>query len=158
MRNIILFILLLCSTSLFSKEVKDRLVLDKFELGLDDFNSIKNKVPTTELDIYQFKDNVMRLSYDNFRYKSNHCKIVLLLVDNKLYGVRYYPLSDRSYDKYINFLNKNYNICSKHNDNDYWFNSDIEIHYEMIVRAEWLDSFVLYDSELLKKYPQYRNF
>lgn len=105
------------------------------------------------------KRNLNRgLSYDNFRYKSNHCKIVLLLVDNKLYGVRYYPLSDRSYDKYINFLNKNYNICSKHNDNDYWFNSDIEIHYEMIVRAEWLDSFVLYDSELLKKYPQYRNF
>ena len=36
--------------------------------------------------------------------------------------------------------------------------SDIEIYYELIPKGEWLDSFVHYDSELLKKYPQYKNF
>lgn len=164
MKNIILSILLFCSVSLYSKESKERLVLDKFELGLDDFNSIKNKIKTNELNIWQYENqDIIKLTYNNYYYKLGYCKLgycklVLLLVDNKLYGVRYSTLNDRSYDKYIKYLNKEYNICSRNGDSDFWFNSDIEIYYELIPKGEWLDSFVHYDSELLKKYPQYKNF
>jgi hypothetical protein len=80
----------------------------------------------------------------------------LVFVDNSLYSVRYYVSTENQYQRYKKKLYKTYNVL--HYQGEYsWFNKHITIEYDMGGDNE-LESFVHYDTKLLEKYPQYKDF
>lgn len=129
-------------------ENTDKTVLDKFVFKTDNFETILKK--TKPDNIYK-GENYIKLIYNNF-YKS---KVEVLLVNDNIYSIRYYPL-DKNFEKYKKHLNIKYNIFQKGVE-QYWFNQFLDIKYNLN-NQDWTESFIHYDSELLKKYPQYKDF
>lgn len=135
---------------------QDTKILGKFELGKDSLESLVKKIDIDELNLYtEFDGNneydVVR--YDFYKYNKERVKIVLFLVNNKLYGVRYYPKDDqKSVNSYRQYLGVAYKKYPK--DDDTWVSPSVMVHRE--IDGNYDESFVHYDVKLLVKHPQYR--
>jgi hypothetical protein len=156
MKTLLSILLLFLTTNVFSQGYKERTVLKNFMLYYDSEKTIKNKTNFNELNSYDYglNDNVIKITIDEYMYKQQACKIVLLLVNNDLYAVKYIPKNEKRCLKYEKILNTEYNI-EEQNNSSHWFNSSIEIYLEEDGNGE--KSFIHYDIELVKKYPQYKN-
>ena len=74
------------------------------------------------------------------------------MVNNRLYGVRFYPKDDVNYiKKYRQYLSTTFKTYPK--DNDAWITDKVVVHREMDGNYE--ESFVHYDVKLFVKYPEY---
>lgn len=90
MKNLLVALFLLFSLSSFSQNIKERTVLEKFVLGVDSIESVQNKVDISEYNIYEcVEPNGIKTS--KITYFSNLESFTLLLVNDTLYGVKYYP-------------------------------------------------------------------
>lgn len=165
MKNLLVILIMLLSFNSFSQiDIKAKTVLSKFILGFDTEKTLKEKIDMNGLNSYDFDDvnKITRITLDEYFYKQRAVKVVLLLVNNDLYGVKYYPKNENTYQKYLNLLDKNYNRLNvQGSDYESWFNSYIEIFYELDptdINGNFDEYFIHYDSELLKKYPQYKTF
>jgi hypothetical protein len=150
---LMLFCLLFSLNSFSQKDAKAKTVLNKFILGYDNEKTLKEKVDMNELNYYSFDNDVTRITLNEYVYKQRTIKVVLLLIDNNLYGVRYYPKNDKMLFKYQDYLDKNFE--SKFIKQE-WHNNYIQVNYD--IDGNYNESFVHYDIELLKKYPQYKDF
>jgi len=137
-------------------------VLNLYFVGFDSMEQIKEKSNFDELNVYSDELNgnhIDRITLNNQIYKNRSCKIVMLLVNNTLYGVQYYPLKDRTYYMYIKVLDNKYHKTDSWNYNlseVEWANNTLVITKELSGTYE--DYFTHYNKEMLKKYPQYKNF
>lgn len=151
-------LLLLVNISLlgYSQSMKSRTVLNKFVLGYDSERSLSDKVGFDELSVYYEYDGKAELSkitIDQYQYKMGVVKVELILINDELYSVRYYPNNDRAFQRYVKYLNTEFNILGYVRQS--WFNEVVEINYE--IDGNYNESFVHYYIPLLKKYPQYKN-
>jgi hypothetical protein len=154
MKNLLfLFVMLLSLNSFSQKDAKDKTVLNKFILGYDSEKTLKEKCDITELSYHEFDGNVTKITLNEHIYKQRSVKVILLLVNDNLYGVRFYPKNDKMLVKYEEYLDTNFE--SKFTKQE-WHNNYIQIDYEM--DGNYDESFVHYDIALLKKYPQYKDF
>lgn len=173
MKYILLLLVFFCSANIYSQDIK---ILDEFILGKDSIESISRKIKINELNIYtqNFGNLILqKITYDKFNYKANKNKIILILVNNKLYSIRFYPKTDDLYLKYLNYLNTNYKIYDIKDrkikiPNDKNFNNKIWVHTKVLIEFDdmqyddidnkYIQSFIHYDVKLLVKYPDYKNF
>lgn len=140
-----------------SQNNKDRTVLNNFILGIDNSSTITKKIQIDELNVefeYDGVAEVTKITTDQYLYKGTICKISLLLVDDNLYAVQYYPKNDKKIENYRKMLWTKYNVLDQ-SQNHFWFNSYIEVKYNEDGNNE--ASFIHYDLKLLKKYPQYKD-
>lgn len=152
---LIVLVLLISSTTIFAQSfhIKEKTVLNKFVLGFDSEQSLINKgIEIDELNKTEM-DDITIIRIKEHQYKLYINTVVLVLVDNTLYSVRYYPRTDKRIEKYMTFLDTKYNTYFS---KQIWFNQFIEIEYD--VDGNENESFIHYDSGLLKKYPQYKDF
>jgi len=157
MKQILLVLLLILSTSVFSQTLKNKTVLGKFVLGYDTEKSLSEKIGFDEINIdyeYDGKAEITFIRINEYMYKFNAVKIVLVLINDDLYSVRYYPKNDKNFYKYRKYLSTEYNIMSKNIEKS-WFNKYIEVDYDM--DGNYDESFIHYYIPLLNKYPQYKN-
>lgn len=153
---ILVSIFLVVFGSIRSATAQDVKILNKFELGKDSLETLVKKIDIDELNLYtEFDGNneydIIR--YDFYKYNKDRVKIVLFLVNNRLYGVRYYPKDDiNAVNWYRQYLGTVYKKYPK--DDDTWVSPKVMIHRE--IDGNFDESFVHYDVKLLVKYPQYR--
>lgn len=153
---ILVSVFLMVLGSIKNASAQDVKIMGKFELGKDSLETLVKKIDIDELNLYtEFDGNneydIIR--YDYYKYNRDRVKIVLFLVNNKLYGVRYYPkdnvISVTQYRQYLNVFYKKYP-----KDDDTWMTPNVVVHRE--IDGNYEESFVHYDAKLLTKYPQYR--
>jgi len=158
----ILFGILLISASIFlesyiPKNTKDRTVLNNFILGVDNSSTLSKKIQLDELNVEFEYDGIVeitKITSDHYLYRGSLCKVSLLLINDNLYAIQYYPKNDNRSEKYRNMLWTKYNVLDQ-NQNHFWFNCCIEIKYNEDDNND--KSFIHYDLNLLKKYPQYKD-
>lgn len=147
----VIFVLIL--NLLYSQNLNDRRVLDRFILGIDNEKSICDKANIDELNIYYEYDGkfeIAVITIKDYFYKSHRCEIVLILIDDKLYSLRYYPITDKMLYKYEDILYSKYNSYTIKQE---WFNKHIYIKKD--IDANFNESYIHYDIQLMKNYPQY---
>ena len=152
---LIILILLVCATPIFAQHyhIKEKTVLNEFVLGFDTEKSLADKgIEIDELNKIVM-DDVTIIRIKEYQYRINISTVVLVLVNNHLFSVRYYPRTDKRIVKYMTFLDTKYNTYFN---KQAWFNQFVEIEYDVDGNED--ESFVHYDSGLLKKYPQYKDF
>ena len=126
-------------------QIKSRTVLDKFILGLDTYESLNNKILIPNLEIYGLDhDTVKAISIKNKSIKKYIGNVLLVLVNDTLYGVKYYP-DDRNVEKYYNHLNDYYESDSI----DEWHNEYILIRYNL--DTNFKESFTHYDKVMYRQ-------
>lgn len=190
MKNLLFVILLVLCSSVYSQNIKGRTVLDYFILGVDSIESIQEKIDFPEYNVYEciYPDGVngTRIMYD----LPNLVRINILLLNDTLYAIQYYPYyyniadelnnikddwskgllsksrlekliskteksgkkTEELVSKYKNYLNIKYNA---YDTNSHWFNSDVEIYYD--VDGNEMKSFIHYDYKMMKKYHKYKD-
>ena len=153
MKKILLILLILISNTLYSSELIYK-VLDAFVLG----DSIENVLPLIKVDslLTQFdNDNKLdKIVVNNFYFNKNYVKIVLLFVNDRLYGVRYYPINDKEFYKYLKYLDR---ICKVYSRYKVWnYYDKILIEYDLIEKF-FIDTYKHYDADMVLKYPDYKN-
>ena len=158
-KNLMLFVIIfLCVGNVFSQfDIKSRTVLNKFVLGYDNEKTLSQKVEFDELSVYTDYDGkceVTKITLTEYMYKLNAVKVVLLLVDDNLYGVRFYPKNDKMVMKYESILNST--IYNSYFTKKEWFNKYVIIYYN--IDGNFEESYVHYDVNLLRKFPQYMDF
>lgn len=150
MKKILLILLILISNTLYSSEMIYR-VLDVFVLG----DSIENVLPLIKVDslITQYdNDNKLdKVVVNDFYFNKNSVKVVLLFVNNRLYGVRYYPINDKEFYKYLKYLDRIFKVYSRYKIWNYY--DRILIEYDMIEKG-FIDTFKHYDVDMILKYPK----
>jgi hypothetical protein len=156
MKKILLLLFVTCSLNVFSQvDAKSKTVLKDFVLGYDSEKSlIKKGIDINEVNTTEFKeDEVTIVRLDQYFYGKD---VSLVFVNHTLFSVRYYVYTEGQYERYKNKLYKSYNVL--HYEGEYsWFNKYISIEYNLGADNE-PESFVHYDSNLLKKYPQYKDY
>lgn len=163
MKKLILLLFVISTLSLNAQSTKERKVLNKYILGVDDVETIKFKIKKYYEDwkISDWTDNETNdkltfISSDKYNQRIDTEKYRFVFINNKLFSVAYYLISDKKYDRYKDKLYKTYNV--QHYQGEYsWFNEYVSIEYVSGEDNE-PESFVHYDSGLLKKYPQYKYF
>lgn len=199
MKKILLLLFVILSTTVFSQN-KDKTILGCFVLGVDSFPNTLNNINISEYDVYEAVDyvgNLKKVVVNNFRYKGSDCRLILLFINNKLYGVRYYPspfnftynlrelkqqynngeIIDNEYYReymylskkmnrydnrlrsYVKYLDTHFNkmqIMGSCNSIGKYFNSHITIEFD--IDGNYDESFIHYSTELMGKYPQFKNF
>lgn len=156
MKKLLLIIFVGISIMGYSQSIKSRTVLNKFILGYDNEKTLSEKIQFDELNIYYEYDGaneITKITLDQYDYKLATVKIILIIINDELYSVRYYPKTDKAFQRYIKYLNTEFNILGYVKQK--WDNESIEIIYE--IDGEFQESFVHYYLPLLKKYPQYKN-
>ena len=155
------------------KKDNDRIVLDNFIIGEDNFEKSYKNFGFNEF-IVENEDSITILFGEGFHSDLGDCKLELIIVKDILYKVRYYPclldydkellnntLSDKQLNKLkrerrkcynnikntIEYLNKNYIVL---NNNKEWENDFISIKIEYDKKG--LVYFNFYDKELYKNY------
>lgn len=154
--SIIMFLFL--STNIFSQGLKERTVLNNFILWYDNEETIKEKTHFNELNYYEYdsSDKIVKIRLNEYMYKQQVCNVVLTIINNELYSVEYVPKNDKRCEKYIRKLNSTkYNLKYQGGKFINWFNSYVEIYLDEDGNGQ--KYFIHYDSELLKKYPQYKD-
>jgi hypothetical protein len=163
MKKILFLVVFLGITnSVFSQFYYESKVLNLFFVGFDTEWQLKQKADLSELNVYSDNMNgheVKRIILNDYMYKNKSCKVVLFLVDDVLYGVQYYPLRDKPFEKYVKLLNGKYDkTTSWKNDSGEveWSNNSLLILQKLT--GDYTDYFVHYNKGMLIKYPQYKNF
>lgn len=190
MKKLLLFLLFFLLILTLSAQDNQRTVLYNYNLGVDTYQSIQDKVNFSDFDSYfeyDGKAEVAVITCFDYFYRLKDAKLTFKFVNDVLYSVRYYPhvlnynneikllqsqllkneisekeyyksifklkqkdqTSDENLSKYITILNTKYKIRYY---NQEWYNDNVIIRYELIDNEE---SFIHYDSKLLKKYPDY---
>lgn len=153
MKKLLVILFILVSNTLCANDIAYK-VLDVFILG----DSIQNVLPLVKVDslITQYdNDNKLdKVIVNNFYFNKNSVKIVLLFVNNRLYGVRYYPINDKEFYKYLNYLDRICKIYSRYRIWNYY--NRILIEYDMIEKG-FVDTYKHYDVNMVLKYPDYKN-
>lgn len=155
MKKLILFLFVISSLNVFSQvEAKSKTVLKDFVLGYDSEKSlVKKGLDINEINTTEFNDSITIVRMDQYFYGKD---VVLVFVANTLYSVRYYVYTTGQYDRYISRLYKTYNVL--HYQGEYsWFNKYVTIKYDVGDDNE-PESFVHYDTKMLEKYPQFKDF
>jgi hypothetical protein len=149
MKNVLFLVFIFISVNVYSQEK----IFNKFVLGVDSIESISNKIDINfELNVdteYDGKVETDKITY----YQVYNGRFVLLLINNKLFGVKFYPDNDKIYYKHLKLLNSKYE--TKMIDKA-WYNSKTLILYHMDNNYD--EAFVYYDIKMLEKYPEYKNF
>lgn len=149
MKNVFLLMFIFFSVNLYSQET----IFNKFVLGVDSIESISKKIDINyELNVDTEYDGVVETDKITY-YQVYNGKFVLLLIDNKLFGVKFYPDNDKLFYKHLKLLNKRYEIRML---DKAWFTSKMLIVYYM--DKDYNEAFVYYDIKLLDKYSKYREF
>jgi len=136
-------------------------VLNRFYVGFDNEKKIKDDLNYNDLQEYSLfnKADLKLIRFNGYMYKNQACNIVLLLVDDVLYGVQYYPLRDSRLLNYISMLDKNFKKETNWKNplaEVVWTNDVLVIYKEMT--DDYREYFIHYNKEMLKKYPQYKDF
>ena len=158
MKKILLFILLIISTSTFSQNQK-AILYNNFTLGIDKYEDIQNKVGFSDFDSYfeyDGKAEVAVITCVDYFYRLRDAKLTFKFVDDVLYSVSYFPegknqTKQKNLDRYFLELNQKYKIRYTKQE---WYNDFITIKY--IVDKNNIEYFIHYDNNLLKKYPDYQ--
>lgn len=91
MKNLLFVIFLSLCSSVYSQNIKGRTVLDYFILGVDSIESIQEKIDFPEYNVYEciYPDGVKgtRINVD----LPNLVKLNILLLNDTLYAIQYYP-------------------------------------------------------------------
>lgn len=149
MKSILLLIFIFFSVNIYSQEK----FLSRFELGVDSIESISKKIDINyDLNVdteYDGKVEIDRITY----YQVYNGKFVLLLINNKLFSIKFCPENDKIFYKHLKLLNTRYEVRMI---DKAWYNYKILILYHM--DDKYNESFVYYDIKLLEKYPEYRDF
>lgn len=158
-RTILLITMIMLTLGFMEKlKAQDVKILNKFELGKDSLESLVKKIDIDELNLnteFDGNNEYDVIRYDFYKYNKERVRIVLLLVNNRLYGVRFYPKDNDDYvNRYRQYLNVTYKKYPK--DDDTWLSSKVMVHRE--IDGNFDESFVHYDVKLLVKYPQYKDF
>ena len=103
----ILFGILLISASIFlesyiPKNTKDRTVLNNFILGVDNSSTLSKKIQLDELNVEFEYDGIVeitKITSDHYLYRGSLCKVSLLLINDNLYAIQYYPKNDNRSEK-----------------------------------------------------------
>lgn len=149
MKNVFLLMFIFFSVNLYSQET----IFNKFVLGVDSIESISKKIDINyELNVDTEYDGVVETDKITY-YQVYNGKFVLLLIDNKLFGVKFYPDNDKLFYKHLKLLNKRYEIRML---DKAWITSKMLIVYYM--DKDYNEAFVYYDIKLLDKYSKYREF
>lgn len=155
MKKILLFILLIVSTSFFSQNNQKAILYNNFTLGIDKYKEIQDKVGFSDFDSYfeyDGKKEVAIITCVDYFYRLREAKLTFKFVDDVLYSVMYYPegknqTKEKNLHRYFLELNRKYKV--RHT-NQEWYNDFITIKY---INNEY---FIHYDNNLLKKYPDYQ--
>lgn len=145
-----------CSLNVFSQVERElKTVLKDFVLGYDSENSlIKKGIEINDVNTVRFDGSLTIVRLLEYDYTKD---VVLVFVNHTLYSVRYYVHTNNQYERYKNKLYKTYNV--QHYQGEYsWFNKYVLIEYNLDSDDNWSESFIHYDIELLKKYPQFKDF
>lgn len=93
MKKILLILLVILSGTVFAQNLKDKTVLGHFVLGVDSFDNVLVRNNIAEYNVYEVVDvaNIKKITLNEYRYNGSNCRIILLFVNDLLYGLRYYP-------------------------------------------------------------------
>lgn len=153
---ILVSVFLMVLGSIKNATAQDVKILNKFDLGKDSLETLVKKIDIDELNLYTEFDGINEydiIRYDFYKYNKERVKIILFLVNNKLYGVRFYPKDNvNSINQYRQYLSSVYKKYPK--DDDTWVTPKVVVHRE--IDGNFEESFVHYDAKLIIKYPQYR--
>lgn len=163
MRPLAVFVfgMLIVLTSYSITSSKPTKVLGKFVLNQDGMQRLNELLKLDELNVYEFcgyNDHIKRIIVNDHIYMGKRCKIVLLLVNDVLYGVQYYP-SDKDYYRYVKRLNRCFSRTTSYvvdRKEVEWFNDDVIVRKGLTGKYE--DYFVHYSKRMLKRYPDYKDF
>ena len=133
-------------------------ILGAFHVGYDTENVVRQNISAENQIVFEMHDNenvVKIIRFEGFVYKSHSCNVEVLLVNNTLHSVTYYPRRDKDVAKYIEFLNKNFDKNWMYSDsNSAWDNNTVLITLNLDPKYE--EYFCHYSKEMLTKYPQYK--
>lgn len=160
-KTLILLVFLLFTILAFGQHYSESKVLNKFYIGFDTEKNVKKDLNYDELQEYNFSDvdNLKLIRLNGYIYKNQSCDIVMLFVNDILYGIQYYPKKDNRILNYISNLNKNYKIeigWKNPLSEVVWSNNSLIIYKEMTANYE--EYFIHYNKDMLLKYPKYKNF
>jgi len=130
--------------------MKNISVLNHFYIGLDNEERLIPKIDfnTIIVDIiYDKKIIVKKITVDDYFYKGRKCKVIFLLINDVLVGVKYYPPKN-GVEKYIKIIQK---IFDKNIENQ-WVKENV------VINLDTLGVFNHYISYLPTKYPDYLDF
>lgn len=92
MKNVLFLVFIFISVNVYSQEK----IFNKFVLGVDSIESISNKIDINfELNVdteYDGKVETDKITY----YQVYNGRFVLLLINNKLFDVKFYPDNDKN--------------------------------------------------------------
>lgn len=166
MKKIVLF-LLLCPLYLFSQTVNDKVIFNKYIVGVDNIKSVMEKSKASEWNVsditHNNNDKYVIITPKKYDQKINEESFTFLFINDVLYCVKYYPNSDKKYNRYCEYLNKKYNVLSNPGvitpySQREWFNKYVQIDYILEGENSDIDVFIHYDIDMLKNFPQYDNF
>lgn len=162
MKNFIFFLLLFVSTVSRSQGYYESKILDVIHVGFDSEKQLKNVISYSEVQEYSdfdVADNVKKITLFGYMYNNTACNLTILLVNDVVYGVQYYPLKDKHFLKYTARLDKKYARLDNWENplaEVVWANQYVTITKEM--NANFDEYFTHYSTTLLKKYPMYKDF
>jgi hypothetical protein len=110
MKKIFLILFVLVFSNAFSQSIKDKTVLGNFVLGVDSFKTCMDDNNISAFQVYEVTDEVAdikKVTLNEARYNGANCRIILLFVNDLLYGVRYYP-SPVNYTQEMKNLKQSY--------------------------------------------------
>ena len=149
-----LFLIFLILVIPFDIDYRQHKVLDVFVFG----DNIENVIQLINIDTLiteydTIKNNrIDKIICGNFLFGENNVEIVLLFVNNELYGIRYYTTTRREMLNYHDYLNRIYKSYSSHK--IWYYNEIILAEYHMdVINKRFVESFKHYDVQLVLKYP-----
>jgi hypothetical protein len=156
MKKILLLLIItlsLVGRSYSQIDLKSKTVLNNFILGYDTEESLKKKgIEIIDGVNSEMFGDIQKIRIDENFYQQQSNVVVLTLINNELFSVRYFPLKEKRIEKHFEILNKKYTTRYTRQE---WYNENIQIDYDPNGEEE---SFVYYDIKILKKYPNYLGF